>query len=83
MVKGEHCKAPCIWKGGTHMPAHGCIVGYVPITNADSIRAMTDEELAKFIENPSGKPWYRCSECKWESCKECCLEWLRQENETN
>ena len=50
-----------------------------PKTNADKIRAMPDEALAKFIENPDGNPWYRCNECKWESCAECCLEWLRQE----
>lgn len=48
-------------------------------TNADRIRAMPDEVLAKFIENPYGNPWYRCNECKWESCAECCLEWLKQE----
>ena len=48
-------------------------------TNADRIRTMSDEELAECIENPNGKPWYRCDECKWESCKECCLEWLKQE----
>ena len=48
-------------------------------TNADRIRSMTNEELAEFVENPNGKPWYRCGECKWESCKECCLEWLKQE----
>lgn len=54
---------------------------FKPMTNADRIRAMTDEEMAEFIENPNGKPWYRCGECKWESCKECCLDWLRQECE--
>ena len=52
-------------------------------TNADKIRAMPDEVLAKFIENPYGNPWYRCNECKWESCAECCLEWLKQECDDN
>ena len=51
-------------------------------TNADRIRMMTDEELMEFIEDPNVRPWYRCGECKWESCKECCFEWLKQEVET-
>ena len=59
-----------------HCKAEKCVKKQ---TNADKIRAMPDEVLAKFIENPYGNPWYRCNECKWESCAECCLEWLRQE----
>lgn len=60
---------------------HGCKSngGCGKHTNADRIRAMSDEELSEFLENPNGKPWYRCVECKWESCEECCLEWLKQE----
>lgn len=52
-----------------------------PTTNADRIRAMTDEELAEFLERKT--PWYRCKECKWESCKDCCLDWLKEEARTN
>lgn len=48
-------------------------------TNADRIRQMTDEELAEFLESENGKPWFRCSECKFESCAECALEWLKKE----
>lgn len=50
-------------------------------SNGDRIRRMTDEELANFIENPGKSPWVKCDECKWESCIECCLEWLKQECE--
>ncbi len=51
-------------------------------TNADRIRAMSDEELAKFIANPcecSVNPTedgYR--ECGNELCKKHLLEWLKQ-----
>ena len=54
-------------------------------TKADRIRAMTDEELAEwindlfygFLDNPG-----RCEECVFDSidrCTQCWLEWLRQE----
>ena len=48
-------------------------------TNADRIRSMSDEELAEFLERKT--PWYRCDNCKWESCKDCCLDWLKGEAE--
>lgn len=50
-----------------------------PFTNADRIRSMTDEELARFMGNVDYDPWQRCDQCKWESCEDCCLEWLKQE----
>lgn len=43
-----------------------------PITNADRIRAMTNEELAKVLHN-TGCNWY--SEEYW-------LEWLKQDHIT-
>lgn len=42
----KNCKADCASKG------IGCAKdckGYIPKTNADCIRSMTDEELAKYI----------------------------------
>lgn len=48
-------------------------------TNADKIRSMSNEELADVIEGVAKKPWYRCGDCKWESCAECCLDWLKRE----
>ena len=53
------------------------------MTNADRIRAMSDEELAKFLED--GFHCHRCSE--WEmgekgicdlKCEKHCLEWLKE-----
>ena len=50
-------------------------------TNADKIRAMTDEELAKgmhaFMCRWCPKP---TSECIGK-CEECLIDWLRQEAE--
>lgn len=51
---------PSNWRAGPN---------YVPGTNADRIRAMSDEELAKFLEYEGGGA---CAEvCGW-------LNWLRQ-----
>lgn len=52
-----------------------------PITNGDKIRRMSDEELAKFIGSVEIKPYMRCQHCEWDSCVECCLDWLKQEAE--
>jgi 1,2-phenylacetyl-CoA epoxidase PaaB subunit len=53
-------------------------------TNADHIRSMTDEELARFhlLECPRMAEVY--GECKYgwhdreQTCEECMLEWLKQ-----
>ena len=48
-----------------------------PITNADRIRSMTDEELAEFM-------WAGCDNITQEACKrhagcvDCWLDWLRE-----
>lgn len=52
-------------------------------TNADRIRAMTDEELAVFIANAVDccnckHPRNGCSEND-ETCAACWLDWLKQE----
>lgn len=48
------------------------------MTNADKIRAMTDEELAHyFSEQPGacpGRPG-----CSGKNCYDCWLDWLKQE----
>lgn len=53
---------------------------YTPpvITNADRIRAMSDEELANALAHKADV----CGNCSADSlntCKECWLEWLKQE----
>lgn len=52
------------------------------ITNADRVRAMTDEELAKWIESlePNKCPsddWF--DRCETWTCKGCFLNWLKKE----
>ena len=44
------------------------------VTNADKIRAMTDEELAYWIMCPYDSPY--CTGT--DQCIECTLEWLKQ-----
>lgn len=50
-------------------------------TNADKIRSMSDEELAEWKEALSIPPGADCRDCKFESCTECWLDWLKQEAE--
>lgn len=46
-----------------------------PMTNADRIRAMTDEELANFVHE--GCPYIE-EECTMKGCVKCILELLQQ-----
>lgn len=63
---------------------------YEPMTNADRIRSMSDEELAKCLhdigwdchlcaehERLDNEPLLRDQRCD-ENCFEHCLEWLKQ-----
>lgn len=52
-----------------------------PQTNADRIRAMTDEEMADRFSDGCCREGYAfpCSEV---GCKKCWLQWLKQEVET-
>lgn len=53
-----------------------------PQTNADRIRAMSDEELAKFIPDWSYTNACKCDEQPYvycnNECEKCGLEWLKQ-----
>ena len=47
---------------------------YEPMTNADRIRAMSNEELKKFICHHS-----KCEHCQWAESVGCSLrDWLKQ-----
>lgn len=48
-------------------------------TNADCIRSMSNEELAKFIDHAANPPEVHCIDCKWDFCWKCWLEWLEKE----
>ena len=52
---------------------------YIPVpTNADRIRAMSDEELANIVECPYGNPYFdEHLPCRG-SCHDCLLIWLQQ-----
>ena len=54
-----------------------------PKTNADRIRALSDEELAKFMDerNACLRPNLRTeAECEqYEDCEQCWRDWLKQE----
>ena len=54
---------------------------YKPITNADRIRSMNDEELAEIIACPKGL--FDRMECfdYSRNCEDCILEWLQQQAE--
>ena len=59
-------------------PCHeGPCHDYTAMTNADRVRAMTDEELAEFCI----KYTFNCPsvDCPDDDCKGCWFEWLRQE----
>ena len=63
---------------------HDCDAEPPIITNADRIRAMTDEELSeKFMRYVDCKhcPLSRDEECQrtYIECKQCWLDWLKQE----
>ena len=53
-------------------------------TNADLIRAMSVEKLAEWRSNGQCPPdhYYGDFDCSIRSCKDCWLDWLRQEVET-
>lgn len=49
------------------------------ITNADRIRAISDEELAKYLLSISTAECPRNWECRrFKTCEECWIDWLRQ-----
>lgn len=56
---------------------------YKRMTNADRIRAMTDEELANFMEAlPDACPPMRTL-CSGKNCNDCWLDWVKQEVKDN
>ena len=84
----KYCKADCIFRG--EQQTKEC-KGYIPMTNADRIRAMSDEELADnwmrdFVVCHRCAYRYEC-ECDeyvtYEKCREGIVEWLQQPAEDN
>lgn len=46
-------------------------------TNADRIRAMSDEELVKVINRPCPSRFCVCGKLSAVNCEQCWLDWLR------
>ena len=67
------------WHGEDDCPYEKCPIP-TPKTNADRIRAMTDEELAEFMNNGCDAiaPSENCTKAFYE-CKQCWIDWLRRE----
>lgn len=80
----KYCRANCT--GAKHDREFAFCLGYdPPKTNADRLRAMSDEDLAKFLYNNSDG---QCPAIKYcptptapQNCSDghCWLDWLRQE----
>lgn len=51
-----------------------------PVTNADLIRAMSDEELSKFLHEPfcDKRTHEECTISYCGVCDQCVLDWLQQ-----
>lgn len=85
MSKCDTCKHKDRWVNTE--PCYSCKGGkdgYTPKTIADRIRAMTDEDLAEFLEKVGGcGPSFDKEYCNnVNGCPEginCWLDWLRQE----
>ena len=68
----KYCKADCALRGEENLKE---CKGHIPMTNADRIRSMSDEELANFVHE--GCPYIE-EECTMKGCVKCIIEWLKQ-----
>ena len=53
-----------------------------PQTNSDRIRNMTDEELEQILTCPKECGYSTIGDCMRNMCRECKLDWLKQEANT-
>ena len=81
--------AECVWRApswGIDPPVMDCPDKKVPpTTNADRVRSMTDEELAKWLDYEYGRcEWCNIDkigtdDCSDVDCTACILDWLKEE----
>lgn len=80
----KSCKADCVRRG--EQREKEC-KGYIPMTNGDRIRALSDEELAKWLLDMMshkvacfGEGAFPYTPCRNEEhdCVKCGIEWLKQ-----
>ena len=53
---------------------------FLPRTNGDLVRSMTDEELTNALAHKADACW-NCSSDSLDICKDCWLDWLKEEVE--
>ena len=75
MTNCKDCTTNCVYRGKDNEARCGSFVGTV--TNADRIRAMSDEELADIVANGVGCV-LKAPHCMDVDCTPCILKWLKQ-----
>ena len=78
MTNCKYCKADCIFRG--EQQTKEC-KGYIPMTNADRIRAMSDEELYDLLKEAYNAGCDDATAYEWGSIRnsfEWTEEWLKQ-----
>lgn len=73
----KYCKADCAHSGeDRELEKRSC---YIPMTNGDRIRSMSDEELAKIISDGGCPPKISEIVCETtDDCNVCWRNWLKQ-----
>lgn len=80
MANCKNCKANCAQRG-THYTPDAEAACYVPMTNADRFRTMTDEELANrlsFLASCNRCPITACPGGRL-NCTDYWIDWLKEE----
>ena len=82
----KYCKADCAMRGDDNPKE---CRGFIPMTNADHIRSMSDEELAKWLadmwnccycseyDRTGCHPLFSAEPCD-QKCEQHCFDWLKQ-----
>ena len=84
-MEHDGCKG-CLYESEQETSEHctGCMQNavdkYTPMTNADRIRRMSDEELEAFIQSPCSIIRPDRKSCRF-LCDECIAEWLKEKVE--
>lgn len=74
------CKTDCVRADGNYGYTFCDKYTHPPITNADRIRSMSDEELCSFMSSFNVCDTRSTQECKFmflADCQQCLMEWLQ------
>ena len=71
----KYCKADCALRGEENLKE---CKGHIQMTNADRIRAMSDEELSKFLSEAKFHCQGICKNCLRGTACIPMLQWLQQ-----